>query len=121
MFASMAAAFEFGPDDIVLPGSSISHIGGFLFSLAALAAGARVVVARSVEDTDMLSLLREEKPTVLFMLPATLFALVRGKTAQAGRFRLAARSVHPAATRFRPSCSASSPISPACRSTRSMA
>jgi long-chain acyl-CoA synthetase len=86
MFASMAAAFEFGPDDIVLPGSSISHIGGFLFSLAALAAGARVVVARSVEDRDMLSLLREEKPTVLFMLPATLFPLVRGKTAKRADF-----------------------------------
>src|ERR1043166_4337104 len=34
MCASMAAAFAFGPDDIVLPGSSLSHIGGFLFSLA---------------------------------------------------------------------------------------
>ncbi|HYV90043.1 MAG TPA: class I adenylate-forming enzyme family protein [Candidatus Polarisedimenticolia bacterium] len=86
MFASMAAAFEFGPDDIVLPGSSISHIGGFLYSLAALAAGARVVVARSHEEKGMLSLLREEKPTALFMLPATLFALVRGKAAKRADF-----------------------------------
>ena len=82
MFASMAAAFEFGPDDIVLPGSSLSHIGGFLFSLAALAAGARVAVARGFEPQQMLALLREEMPTVLFMLPATLFPLVRDATAK---------------------------------------
>lgn len=86
MFASMAAAFEFGPDDVVLPGSSLSHIGGFLFSLAALAAGARVAVARSFEPQEMLTLLREEQPTVLFMLPGTLFSLVREVTAQRDDF-----------------------------------
>jgi acyl-coenzyme A synthetase/AMP-(fatty) acid ligase len=86
MFATMTAAFELGPDDVVLSGSSISHIGGFLYSLAALAAGARVVVARRFEAPDVLSLLREENPTVLFMLPASLFALVRDGTASRADF-----------------------------------
>ncbi len=82
MFASMAASFEFGSDDVILPGSSLTHIGGFLFSLAALGAGARVAVARSFEAQAMLAQLREEKPTLLFMLPAALFPLVRDVTAK---------------------------------------
>jgi long-chain acyl-CoA synthetase len=77
MIASAARAFEFTPDDIVLPGSSLSHIGGFLFSFAALAAGARVVVARTFDPDEVLSLLREDRPTVLCMLPAALFGVVR--------------------------------------------
>src|SRR5262249_10954493 len=87
MFASMAAGLEIGPDDIVLTGSSISHIGGFLFSLAALSIGARIVVARSFEATEMLYLLRREMPTALFMLPATLFPLVRDERATNADFQ----------------------------------
>jgi long-chain acyl-CoA synthetase len=77
MIASTLGAFEFTPDDVVLPGSSISHIGGFLFSFAALAAGARVVVARTFDADEVLRLLREDRPTVLCMLPAALFGVVR--------------------------------------------
>ena len=77
MIATARQAFEFTPDDIVLPGSSLSHIGGFLFSFAALAAGARVVVARTFDPDEVLSLLREDRPTVLCMLPAALFGVVR--------------------------------------------
>ncbi len=77
MLASAAGAFEMTADDIVLPGSSISHLGGFMFSLAALAVGARAVVARSVLADEILPLLREDRPTVLCMLPSALFALVR--------------------------------------------
>lgn len=77
MFASVARAFEMTTDDVVLPGSSISHIGGFIFSFGALAAGARVVVARTYDPREMLRLLREDRPTVLCMLPAALFNVVR--------------------------------------------
>jgi len=77
MFASAAAAFEMTPDDVMLPGSSISHIGGFAFSFAALVTGARVIVARTYHDDEILSLLRQQKPTVLSMLPAALLHLVR--------------------------------------------
>ena len=77
MIASTGRAFEFTSDDVVLPGSSLSHIGGFLFSFAALAAGARVVVARTFDPDEVLRLLREDRPTVLCMLPAALFSVVR--------------------------------------------
>jgi len=75
--ASAAAAFEMTTDDVVLPGSSCSHMGGFVFSLAALAVGARAVVARSFVGDEILPLLRAERPTVLCMLPSALFGVVR--------------------------------------------
>jgi len=43
-------------------------------------------VARSFEPQAMLGLMREEKPTVLFTLPATLFPLVRDVTAKRADF-----------------------------------
>jgi long-chain acyl-CoA synthetase len=86
MFASTAAAFEFTADDVVLPGSSISHIGGFIFSFAALTAGARVVVARTFDSDEMLPLLRDDLPTVLCMLPTALLHLVRDHGATRGDF-----------------------------------
>jgi len=77
MFASCAGAFLFTADDVVLPGSSLSHLGGFLFSLSALSVGARAVVARSFDAPEILPLLREDQPTVLCMLPAALFGVIR--------------------------------------------
>jgi acyl-CoA synthetase (AMP-forming)/AMP-acid ligase II len=77
MIASAAAAFELGPDDAFLPGSSMSHIGSFLWALATLSAGGRVVVARTFDSHEILPLLREHQPTVLAMIPAALSALVR--------------------------------------------
>jgi long-chain acyl-CoA synthetase len=50
MLASAAAAFELSGEDVFLPGSSMSHIGSFLWSLATLAAGGRVVIARSYDS-----------------------------------------------------------------------
>jgi long-chain acyl-CoA synthetase len=77
VFGSATAGLELTADDIMLPGSSMSHLGGLLFSFAALAAGARVVVARSFDPDEILPLLRGERPTVMCMLPAALFRLVR--------------------------------------------
>lgn len=77
MFASAVKSFGLTPDDVVLPGSSCSHIGGFTFSFAALSAGARVVVARTFDHDELGPLLRTARPTVLSMLPTALLHLIR--------------------------------------------
>jgi acyl-CoA synthetase (AMP-forming)/AMP-acid ligase II len=77
MIASAAAAFELEPGDAFLPGSSMSHIGSFLWALSTLAVGGRVVVARTTDSHELLPLLREHQPSVLAMIPAALLALVR--------------------------------------------
>jgi len=87
MLARNAAAFELTPADVMLPGSSISHLAGVIFSFGALAVGARVVIAQTFDSQHILGLLREQRPTVLFMLPATLFHLVRDPGALREDFR----------------------------------
>jgi acyl-CoA synthetase (AMP-forming)/AMP-acid ligase II len=77
MIASAAAAFELEASDAFLPGSSMSHIGSFLWALSALAVGGRVVVARTTDSHELLPLLRQHQPSVLAMIPAALLALVR--------------------------------------------
>ncbi|HEU5253602.1 MAG TPA: class I adenylate-forming enzyme family protein [Solirubrobacterales bacterium] len=77
MIASAAAAFELDADDVFLPGSSMSHIGSFLWALSTLSVGGRVVVARTFDSHEILPLLRAQQPTVLAMIPAALLALVR--------------------------------------------
>lgn len=77
MLASAAAAFELGPADVVLPGSSISHLGSFMWTLCSFAAGATALVARSFDAQEILGLLRKYRPTVMAMIPAALTALVR--------------------------------------------
>jgi acyl-coenzyme A synthetase/AMP-(fatty) acid ligase len=82
MLATAAAGLEFGPEDMVLAGSSLSHIGAFYVSFAALSAGAAVIVARTPDGDELLPLLREDRPTVLSMLPSALFALTRNHDAR---------------------------------------
>lgn len=77
MLASAAAAFELEAGDSFLPGSSMSHIGSFLWALSMLSVGGRVVVARTFDSHEILPLLREQQPSVLAMIPAALLALVR--------------------------------------------
>jgi long-chain acyl-CoA synthetase len=77
MFAAYAAALELTPNDVVLRGSSFSHLGGFMLSFAALAVGAQIVIVETFDSKHILALLRKERPTVLWMQPATLFQLVR--------------------------------------------
>jgi acyl-CoA synthetase (AMP-forming)/AMP-acid ligase II len=84
MIASAAAAFELEPSDTFLPGSSMSHIGSFLWSLSMLSVGGRVVVARTTDSHELLPLLREHRPSVLAMIPAALLALVRDHDLQPG-------------------------------------
>ena len=76
MIASAAGAFELDSSDVFLPGSSMSHIGSFLWALAMLSVGGKVVVARSTDAHELLPLLREQRPTVLAMIPAALSALI---------------------------------------------
>ncbi|MEM6462616.1 MAG: class I adenylate-forming enzyme family protein [Pseudomonadota bacterium] len=77
ILASCAEALEITGDDVILPGSSISHLGSFMWTLAGLAKGARIIVARTFDGDELLPLLRAHRPTVLCMLPAALMCLVR--------------------------------------------
>jgi len=77
LVASIIESFELTQGDIVLPGSSLSHIAGLSLSLAAVAAGSRVIITRTFDGDELLSVLREDRPTVLMMLPAALFSLAR--------------------------------------------
>lgn len=77
MVASCVAAFDLAPGEVVLPATSLSHVAAILFTLAALSAGGRAVVAHHFEGDELLPLLRAERPAVLVTLPAALLALVR--------------------------------------------
>jgi acyl-coenzyme A synthetase/AMP-(fatty) acid ligase len=86
LIASAAPGFEIMRKDAVLPGSSLSHIIGQALSLAGLAAGARVIVARTLDGHELLPLFRNCRPTVLCMLPAALIMLVREHGAKRADF-----------------------------------
>ena len=86
MIASAREAFGLTADDVFLPGSSMSHIGSFLWALTMLSVGGRVVVARTFDSHEILPLLREHKPTVMAMIPAALAALIRDHDLQPGDF-----------------------------------
>ena len=86
MIASAAAAFALGPEDVFLPGSSMSHVGSFLWSLSTLSVGGEVVVARSTDAHELLPLLRSRQPTVLAMIPAALSALIHDHGLEPGDF-----------------------------------
>ena len=72
-----AAGLELSAGDSLLAGSSLSHLGAFYISCAALSVGATAIVARTFDGDELLPLLREDRPTVLSMLPSALFALTR--------------------------------------------
>jgi acyl-CoA synthetase (AMP-forming)/AMP-acid ligase II len=86
MIAAAAAAFGLDASDVFLPGSSMSHLGSFLWLLAMLSVGGRVVVARSTDGHELLPLLREQQPTILAMIPAALSALVHDHDLRPGDF-----------------------------------
>ena len=86
MLASAAAGLELSADDRLLAGSSLSHVGAFYVSFAALSVGAGLIVARSFDGDELLPLLRDGRPTVLSMLPSALFALTRDHGARGDDF-----------------------------------
>jgi len=77
IIASAVQSFAMGPDDIMLPAGSASHVGGHHLSMMTFAAAGRVLMARTVDADEILPLLREERPTKLWMLPSALYALTR--------------------------------------------
>ncbi len=86
MIASAAGAFELDSSDVFLPGSSMSHIGSFLWALAMLSVGGEVIVARSTDAHELLPLLRDQQPTILAMIPAALSALIHDHDLEPGDF-----------------------------------
>jgi long-chain acyl-CoA synthetase len=87
LVASAAAALSLSPREVFLPATSASHVASSSFSLAGLAAGTCVAIARSFGADELLPLLRLAKPSLLCMLPAPLFALVRDHGARREDFR----------------------------------
>jgi long-chain acyl-CoA synthetase len=84
--ASAVASFDMGPDDVMMPAGSASHVGGHHLSLMTFAAGGRVVTARTFDGDEILPLLRDERPTKMWMLPSALYALVRDHGARRADF-----------------------------------
>jgi acyl-CoA synthetase (AMP-forming)/AMP-acid ligase II len=93
MLASAIAGLGITPTDVFLPATSASHIAASSFLFAGLAAGAAVVVARSFGGDEILPLLRTTRPTLLCMLPAPLFGLVRDHNVTRDDFRSLRRCV----------------------------
>jgi len=81
IIASAVRSFAMGPDDVMMPAGSASHVGGHHLSMVTLAAAGRVVLARTFDGDEILSLLRDERPTKLWMLPSALYALIRDHNA----------------------------------------
>lgn len=77
MVASAVAGLGLTSADVFLPATSASHIAASSLSFAGLAAGACVAIARSFGGDEVLPLLRDTRPSLLCMLPAPLFGLVR--------------------------------------------
>ncbi|MGI9470965.1 MAG: class I adenylate-forming enzyme family protein [Rubripirellula sp.] len=86
MMACSIQCLQIEPQDIVLPAASCSHIGGSMFSLCALAAGAKLVLPRTGAAGDVLPLLRQHNPSVLWMLPSALVTLIRDHEARSADF-----------------------------------
>ncbi len=77
LIASAIESHKMTPDDIVLPGSSCSHAGGIFYSFMTLAVGGRIILPRTFDADEILPLMREHNPTLLWMLPAALISMVR--------------------------------------------
>jgi long-chain acyl-CoA synthetase len=81
MAAASAAGLALTPDDIFFPATSASHIAASSLAFASFGAGVRVDLARTFDGPELLALLRNTRPTLLCMLPAPLFGLVRDHSA----------------------------------------
>ena len=93
MVASAIAGLALTPADVFLPATSASHIAATSLSFAGLAAGCCVAIARSFGGDELLPLLRATQPSLLCMLPAPLFGLVRDHGAARADFQSLRRCV----------------------------
>lgn len=83
----MIQALNISETDVMMAGSSCSHISGFLYSLSALSVGASAVVAVNGTADVALPLLRMARPTICFFLPSALLLLIRDTRAQRDDFK----------------------------------
>jgi acyl-coenzyme A synthetase/AMP-(fatty) acid ligase len=81
LLAAAVKGSEATAGDVVLPGLSVSHEGGHALSFTGFAVGARVLIAHSFDAGELLTLLREARPTLILTFPAILIALVRNHDA----------------------------------------
>lgn len=77
MIATVIQVMDVTRKDVMLPASSFSHIGGSLLGITILAAGGTLVIPHGSDGPEVLPLLRTHRPTLLWMLPASLIMLVR--------------------------------------------
>ena len=87
IIASGIKAYEITSDDIILPGSSISHLGGLGMSLLGLAAGAKIITAQTFDVDEIIALFVDDQPTLLWMLPAALITLAHEQRVPRDLFR----------------------------------
>ena len=85
--ASFASVMKLSADDVVLPGSSMSHVGALAATLSGLSVGARVLVSRTFDGDGLLPWLREERPSVLLTLPSNALSLANHADASPDDFR----------------------------------
>lgn len=83
VLTSLIQAIELNRGEEVLAGSSLAHIASSALVLAALAAGASAAIASRIDAATVETLLRRHRPSVLLMLPAALFELLRDARLQA--------------------------------------
>lgn len=93
LVASAVAGLGLTPSDVFLPATSASHVAATSFTFAGLAAGCRVAIARTFDGGELLPLLNETRPSLLCMLPAPLFGLVRDHGATRDHFRSIRRCI----------------------------
>ena len=77
MLTTSIQGYEVKPGDVVLPGSSMSHLGGHLHGLMVLAVGGKSLIARTFDPDELLWLFRHHRPNLLWMLPSALIGLMR--------------------------------------------
>jgi long-chain acyl-CoA synthetase len=76
MTENFRTGLEVTREDVLLTTTSHSYLGGTSFAFIAFRAGVPLVMARGPEAAEVLGLIRRHRPTVTWMLPSTLYALV---------------------------------------------
>jgi long-chain acyl-CoA synthetase len=81
MVSSTVSGLKLTAGDTFMTASSLSHEGGYRFAFAVLSTGATVAIARHFDPEEFLPLMRQVRPTVMWILPAALFRLVEDQGA----------------------------------------
>ncbi len=76
MTENFRTGLEVTRDDVLLTTTSHSYLGGTSFAFIAFRVGAPLVMAHGADGAEVIPLIRRHRPTVTWMLPSTLYALV---------------------------------------------